>query len=48
MLGKEDYDNNWINKLDVYEKYFEGQMVKTYESGALSRDAKHLIEACLL
>lgn len=48
MLGKEDYDNNWIYKLEVYEKYFEGQMVKTYESGVLSKDAKKLIETRLL
>lgn len=43
MLGNEDYDSNWLHKLDVYEKYFEGKMVKTYESGVLSRDAKQLI-----
>ena len=48
MLGKEDYDNNWKYKLEVYEKYFEGQMVKTYESGVLSKDARRLIETCLL
>ena len=48
MLGKEDYDSNWLYKLDVYEQYFNGQMIKTYESGALSRDAKKLIETRLL
>ena len=48
MLGKEDYDSNWLHKLDVYEEYYSGQMVKTYESGALSKDAKQIIETKLL
>ena len=48
MLGKEDYDSNWLHKLDVYEEYYCGQMVKTYESGALSKDAKQIIETKLL
>lgn len=44
MLGKEMYDLNWSKKVDVYEKYFPNQMVKTYESGSLSRSAKKLID----
>jgi ATP-dependent DNA helicase RecQ len=44
MLGREDYDSNWIKKLDIYEQYFDGMMVKTYESGVISKDANALID----
>ena len=44
MLGKEDYDTRWSKKIDIYNRYFPGCMVKTYEGGSLSKDAKCLIE----
>ena len=44
MLGREEYDARWGDKIDIYKKYFPDSMVKTYESGALSRDASELIE----
>ena len=44
MLGKEDYDTCWSKKIDIYNRYFPGCMVKTYEGGSLSKDAKCLIE----
>lgn len=44
MLGLDSYDENWTKKLDIYEKYYPGQMIKTYESGALSKDAESKIE----
>lgn len=44
MLGKEDYDLNWAKKIDIYNKYFPGMMVKTYETGVLSDDAKAIID----
>ena len=44
MLGKEDYDTRWSQKIDIYNRYFPGCMVKTYESGSLSKDVKYLIE----
>ena len=43
MLGNEKYSEDWSNKMDIYEKYFPGQMVKTYESGAISSDAEKMI-----
>lgn len=43
MLGKEDYDKKWSNKINIYEKYFPGQLLKTYESGAISSDAEKII-----
>lgn len=44
MLGVEDYDRRWAEKLDVYEKFFAGQIRKTYESGTLSTDAQKIID----
>lgn len=43
MLGVEDYDKRWAEKLRVYEKFFPGQLRKTYESGTLSNDAQKII-----
>lgn len=47
LLGNENYDKNWLHKLDVYEKYYKGQMIKTYESGVLVNDAKVIIDKLL-
>lgn len=44
MLGNEKYSENWSNKMDIYEKYFPGQLIKTYESGAISSDAEQIIK----
>lgn len=44
MLGNEKYDSDWLHKIDIYEKYFPGQLYKTYESGAISADAEKIIE----
>ena len=44
MLGNEQYSEDWSNKLDIYEEYFHGQLLKTYESGAISSDAEKIIE----
>lgn len=44
MLGKEEYDVRWSEKIDIYKQYFPGQMIKTYESGVLSNDALRLIQ----
>ncbi len=39
MLGNEKYSEDWSNEMDIYEKYYPGQLLKTYESGAISSDA---------
>ncbi len=44
MLGNEKYSEDWSNKLDIYEKYFPDQLLKTYESGAISTDAEKIID----
>ena len=43
-LGQEVYDDNWAKKMKVYEEYFPGKLVKTYESGTISKDAERLIK----
>ena len=30
--------------MDIYENYFPNQLIKTYENGALSKDAQKLID----
>ena len=44
MLGNEKYDSDWLNKIDIYEKYYPGQLYRTYESGAISQDAENVIK----
>lgn len=44
MLGNEQYSDDWSEKMDIYEEYFPGQLLKTYESGAISSDAEKIIE----
>lgn len=44
MLGKEEYDNAWIHKLRLYKKYYPDKLLKTYETGSLSKDAEIIIE----
>lgn len=44
MLGQEDYDASWSRKVDIYRKKYQGQLIKTYETGAISRDAQGIID----
>lgn len=46
-MAQTPHDSNWIKKLDIYETYFSGQLIKTYESGALSKDAEERIKIVL-
>lgn len=43
MLGVEDYDNRWLEKLEIYREHFPNRLVRTYESGNLSHDAMEII-----
>ncbi len=47
MLGNEQYSEDWGNKIDIYKKYFPGQLIKTYESGVISNDAEKIINSIL-
>ena len=44
MLGNEDYDRNWSKKLKIYNENYLGKLIKTYESGALAKDAQKIID----
>ena len=43
MLGTESYDNDTIEKLNIYDKYFPKKLLRTYESGNISNDADRVI-----
>ena len=44
LLGDSGYDASWSHKLEIYHKYFDDQLVKTYETGVISVDAQALID----
>lgn len=44
MLGNEKYSEGWSSKMDIYEMFFPGHLIKTYESGAISSDAEKIIK----
>lgn len=39
MLGIERYDNRWLEKQDIYDKYFDGQLIITYEGATITESA---------
>ncbi|MGN1301456.1 MAG: RecQ family ATP-dependent DNA helicase [Clostridia bacterium] len=44
MIGQEEYDKRWLEKLDIYEKYFAGKLKVTYESAALTDATLKLVK----
>jgi hypothetical protein len=46
-MGNESYSSNWARKVDKYDKYFQGMLIKTYESGAIAVDADKIIKELL-
>lgn len=43
MLGNEEYDARWLEKMDIYDTFFKDKLIKTYESGVLSKDIEDTI-----
>ena len=43
MIGTEKYDKRWIEKMEIYNN-FPNQLIKTYESSALTDSVKEMIE----
>jgi hypothetical protein len=43
-LDESEYRNHWETKKAWYDKFFPGQLVVTYETGNLSKEAEALIE----
>lgn len=44
MLGVESYDRRWLDKLKMYQEYFPGQLIKTYEGATISDSALDVIK----
>jgi ATP-dependent DNA helicase RecQ len=44
LLGIEEYDKTWLYKMNIYDKYFSGQLKKTYEGVTISDSAEDLIK----
>lgn len=44
MLGVESYDKRWLKKKDIYEKYFSGKLIISYESSNLSSEILEIIK----
>jgi len=44
MIGSESYDERWMKKLDIYEKHFPSQLVKTYEGTTVSDSAQRVLK----
>ena len=36
LIGIESYDNNWIEKKDLFDKYLSDHLINTYESPLLT------------
>ena len=43
MIGRSDYDQKLTQKLEIYDKYFPGLLIKTYETGVISLDVENII-----
>lgn len=44
MIGNLNYESKLKTKLEIYERYFPGMLIKTYETGVISKDAELIIE----
>ena len=47
MLGLEGYDNSWLKKQEIYNKYFPGKLVVTYEGATITESAIDIINSIL-
>lgn len=43
MLGIESYDKRWLEKQDIYDKYFKDALIKTYEGTSITKSALDII-----
>ncbi len=44
MLGIEDYDKRWQEKLKIYQSQFPDKLIRTYESTVLPRQTENIIQ----
>lgn len=43
MLGVESYDNRWLEKQEIYEKYFSDNLIITYEGANITNNTLEVI-----
>lgn len=43
MLGVESYDKRWLEKQDIYDNYFSGKLIVTYEGATITDSARDII-----
>ncbi len=43
MLGVESYDKRWLEKQDIYDKYYSGKLIVTYEGATITDSALAII-----
>lgn len=48
MLGLESYDNRWVEKQEIYDKYFNGKLIATYEGATITESTVDIIQKKLL
>jgi ATP-dependent DNA helicase RecQ len=48
LIGNMEYDSHWVKKQAVYEEYFPGQLLVSYENPHLSTSAESIIQKILL
>ena len=44
MIGTESYDKIWLQKLDLYNKYYPQSLEVTYEGATITQSALDLIQ----
>ena len=47
MLGLESYDNRWLEKQEIYNKYFNGKLIVTYEGATITESTIDIIKQLL-
>lgn len=43
MLGVESYDKRWLEKQDIYDKFYNGKLIVTYEGATITDSALDII-----
>ena len=44
MMNQEKYNSDWGQKIQIYQQYFPGQLIRTYENGVISKQTQEIIE----
>lgn len=47
MIGLESYDNRWLEKQEIYDKYFNGKLLITYEGATITESTINIIKQFL-